>query len=129
MIKFLVTFTDTLDDIEINGFTVMTEKEVNSFEETAMSITWPFVYAMGQDELEFSSGDDFLSRIDFKEITNEEVKSLKKLFGDSFGVFIDEAFLEEVIGYEDESDFDDDEDDDIDDMYDNYGDDNEEDYD
>lgn len=129
MTKFLVTFTDTLDDIEINGFTVMTEKEVNSFEETAMSITWPFVYAMGQDELEFSSGDDFLSRIDFKEITNEEVKSLKKLFGDSFGVFIDEAFLEEVIGYEDESDFEDDEDDDIDDMYDNYGDDNEEDYD
>ena len=129
MTKFLVTFTDTLDDIEINGFTVMTEKEVNSFEETAMSITWPFVYAMGQDELEFSSGDDFLSRIDFKEITNEEVKSLKKLFGDSFGVFIDEAFLEEVIGYEDESDFDDDEEDDIDDMYDNYGDDNEEDYD
>lgn len=128
MTKFLVTFTDTLDDIEINGFTVMTEKEVDSFEETAMSITWPFVYAMGQDELEFSSGDDFLSRIDFKEITNEEVKSLKKLFGDSFGVFIDEAFLEEVIGDEDDSDFDDDEDD-IDDMYDNYGDDNEEDYD
>ena len=128
MTKFLVTFTDTLDDIEINGFTVMTEKEVNSFEETAMSITWPFVYAMGQDELEFSSGDDFLSRIDFKEITNEEAKSLKKLFGDSFGVFIDEAFLEEVIGDEDDSDFDDDEDD-IDDMYDNYGDDYEEDYD
>lgn len=128
MTKFLVTFTDTLDDIEINGFTVMTEKEVDSFEETAMSITWPFVYAMGQDELEFSSGDDFLSRIDFKEITNEEAKSLKKLFGDSFGVFIDEAFLEEVIGDEDDSDFDEDEDD-IDDMYDNYDDDYEEDYD
>ena len=125
MAKFLVTFTDTLDDIEINGFTVMTEKEVENFEETAMSITWPFIYAMGQDELEFSSGDDFLSRVDFKEITNEEAKSLKKLFGDSFGVFIDEAFLEEVIGDEDDSDFDDE--DDMDDMYDNYGD--EEDYD
>lgn len=121
MTKFLVTFTDTLDDIEINGFTVMTEKEVDSFEETAMSITWPFVYAMGQDELEFSSGDDFLSRIDFKDITNEEAKSLKKLFGDSFGVFIDEDFLEEVIGDEDDSDFDDNADD-IDSMYDNYGD-------
>jgi len=127
MAKILVTFTDSLDDIEINGFTVMTEKEVESFEETAMSITWPFIYAMGQDELEFSSGDDFLSRIDFKEITNEEAKAIKRLFGDSFGVFIDEAFLEEVIGDEDDSDFDDDEDD-IDDMYDNYGDD-EEDYD
>jgi hypothetical protein len=127
MAKFLVTFTDTLDDIEINGFTVMTEKEYESFEETAMSIAWPFVYAMGQDELEFSNGDDFLSRIDSKEITNEEAKTIKRLFGDLFGVFIDEGFLQEVIGYEDDSDFDDDEDD-IDDMYDNYGDD-EEDYD
>jgi hypothetical protein len=126
MAKFLVIFTDTLDDIEINGFTVMTEKEYESFEETAMSITWPFVYALGQDELEFSSGDDFLSRIETKEITNEEAKSLKRLFGDLFGVFIDEGFLQDVIG--DEDDFDDDEDeDDIDDMYDNYGDD-EEDY-
>jgi hypothetical protein len=128
MAKFLVTFTDTLDGIEINGFTVMTEKELESFEETAMSITWPFVYAMGQDELEFSSGDDFLSRIETKEITNEEAKGIKRLFGDSFGVFIDEAFLEKVIGDEDDSDFDD-EDEDIDDMYDNYGDDYEEDYD
>jgi hypothetical protein len=128
MAKFLVTFTDTLDDIEINGFTVMTEKEVETFESTAISITWPFVYSMGQDELEFSSGDDFLSRIDFKEINNEEAKSLKKLFGDTFGVFIDEAFLADVIGYEDDSDFDEDEDE-IDDMYDNYGDDYEEDYD
>jgi hypothetical protein len=128
MAKFLVTFTDTLDDIEINGFTVMTEKEFESFEETAMSITWPFVYALGQDELEFSSGDDFLTRIDSKEITNEEAKNLKRLFGDLFGVFIDEGFLEEVIGDEDDSDFDD-EDEDIDDMYDNYGDSYEEDYD
>lgn len=128
MTKFLVTFTDTLDDIEINGFTVMTEKEVDAFEQTAMSINWPFVYALGQDELEFSTGDDFLSRIETKEITNEEAKLIKRLFGDSFGVFIDGAFLEEVIGDEDESDFDDEDEDDIDDMYDNYGD-NEEDYD
>ena len=118
MAKFLVTFTDTLDDIEINGFVIMTEKEFESFEETAISITWPFVYAIGQDELEFSSGDDFLSRIDSKEITNEEAKSLKKLFGDLFGVFIDEAFLQDVIGDEDDSDFDDEEnEEDIDDNY------------
>jgi hypothetical protein len=109
------------------GYSISFSKtKYESFEETAMSITWPFIYAMGQDELEFSSGDDFLSRIETKEITNEEAKSLKRLFGDLFGVFIDEGFLEEVIGDEDDSDFDEDED--IDDMYDNYGDD-EEDYD
>jgi hypothetical protein len=91
-----------------------------------MSIAWPFVYAMGQDELEFSNGNDFLSRIDSKEITNEEAKTIKRLFGDLFGVFIYEDFLQDVIG--DEDDFDDEDEDDIDDMYDNYGDD-EEDYD
>jgi hypothetical protein len=128
MKKFLVTFTDTLDDIEINGFTVMTEKEYQTFEETAISITWPFVYAIGQDELEFSSGDDFLTRIDSKEITNEEAKTLKNLFGDLFGIFIYEDFLLDVIGDEDDFDDEDEDEDDIDDMYDNYGDD-EEDYD
>jgi hypothetical protein len=120
MAKFLVTFTDTLDEIEINGFTVMNDKEVENFEELAASINWPFVYKMGTDELEYSSGEDLLSRIEFKEITNEEAKTFKRLFNNEFGVFITESFLEEVIGDEDEIDFDDDED--IDNLYDNYGD-------
>jgi hypothetical protein len=119
MAKFLVTFTDTLDEIEINGFTVMNDKEVENFEELAASINWPFVYKMGTDELEYSSGEDLLSRIEFKEITNEEAKTFKRLFNNEFGVFITESFLEEVIGDEDEIDFDDD--DDIDNLYDNYG--------
>mgnify|MGYP003662326205 CR=1 FL=1 len=89
MAKYLVIFTDSLDEIEINGFTVMTEKELDSFEETAMSITWPFV------------------------------KTLKRLFNDNFGVFIDEGFLEEIIGDEDDLDDEDEDDEDGDD--DNYG--------
>jgi hypothetical protein len=109
-----------LDEIEINGFTVMSDKEVENFEELAASINWPFVYKMGADELEYSSGEDLLSRIEFKEITNEEAKTFKRLFNNEFGVFITESFLEEVIGDEDEIDFDDD--DDIDNLYDNYGD-------
>jgi hypothetical protein len=121
MAKFLVTFTDTLDEIEINGFTVMSDKEVENFEELAASINWPFVYKMGADELEYSSGEDLLGRIEFKEITNEEAKTFKRLFNNEFGIFITESFLEEVIGDEDEIDFDDD-DEDIDNLYDNYGD-------
>lgn len=124
MAKFLVTFTDTLDEIEINGFTVMSDKEVENFEELAASINWPFVYKMGNDELEYSSGEDLLSRIEFKEITNEEAKTFKRLFNNEFGVFITESFLEEVIGDEDEISF---EDDDMDDLYDNYGDDDDDD--
>ena len=81
---------------------------------------------MGTDELEYSSGEDLLSRIEFKEITNEEAKTFKRLFNNEFGVFITESFLEEVIGDEDEIDFDDE--DDIDNQYDNYGDDDDDNY-
>lgn len=119
MAKYLATFTDTLDEIEINGFVVMSDREVENYEHLASSITWGFVFNMGDDELEFNSGEDLLSRIEFKEINSEESKTMKRLFNNEFGVFISEAFLSEVIGDEDDDEF---EDEDMDDDYDSYDD-------
>lgn len=119
MAKFIAIFNDTVDDLEINGFTVFTEKEVEEYEDLAYSITWPFTFKMGEYELEFSSGDDLLSRIDFKEISFEDSKSLKKLFNNEFGVFIGFDFLESIV--QEEEDFDDDDDEFDDDGYDGYG--------
>lgn len=117
MAKYLAIFNDTIDEIEINGFVVMNEKDVETYEEMATSIGWPFVYAVGEDELEYSSGEDLLSRIEFKEITPEEAKTFKRLFNNEFGVFIGESFLAEVIGEEeyDDDEFEDGYDDDYDD--------------
>ncbi len=112
MAKFLAIFNDTIDEIEINGFFVMTEREIEEYEELALSITWPFTYNMGEDELEFSSGEDLLSKIDFKEISNDEAKTLKKLFNDEFGVFLGFDILENIVGEEDDFDDEEDEDDD-----------------
>jgi hypothetical protein len=98
MARYLATFSDTLGDIEINGFVTMTDKEVEHFEELAASITWDIVYKLGEEQLEYSSGEDLLTRIDFKEISNEEYKALKKLFDGKFGVFIDEDALNENLG-------------------------------
>ncbi len=124
MAKYLATFSDTIDEIEINGFVIMTDKEVETYEEMASSIAWPFVYNVGEDELEFTSGEDLLTRIEFKEISTEEAKMMKRLFNNEFGVFIDEGFLAEVIGEEDDDDeFEDDYDDefeDDDELDDNY---------
>ena len=114
--KFLVTFNDTIGEIEINGFAIMTDKEIEEFEEFAYSITWPFSYKMGDDELEYTSGEDLLTRVEYKEITNEETKVLKKLFNNEYGVFIGLDYLEEIIGEEDEYD-DEEEDDDYDSPY------------
>lgn len=117
MAKFLVTFNDVIEDsIELNGFSVMTEKEVLIFEELANSITWPFTYEFEDGtELYYTSGESFLSAITFREISNEEGNTFTRLFNDEFGFFIGEGFLRSKIDEEDEDGFDDDfDDDDID---------------
>jgi hypothetical protein len=115
MAKYLAMFSDTIDEIEINGFVVMTDKEVENYEEMASSINWPFVYNVGEDELEYTSGEDLLTRIEFKEISTEETKMIKRIFNNEFGVFVNEGFLAEVIGEED--DYDDEFEDDYDDEF------------
>jgi hypothetical protein len=118
MAKYLVTFNDQYNDVELHGFKIMTDKEVESFEELASSITWGFIYPLNSGELEFSSGEDLLSRLEFKEISNEEYKVLSKTFDEEFGVFITAEYLEGLISEED--DFSDDEDeDDEDDFHEN----------
>ncbi len=114
MAKYLATFSDSIDDIEITGFITMTDKEMERFEELASSINWDFSYdvknidSLDTSSLLFSSGDDLLTRIDFREISNEEYKILNKVFEDGFGVFIGEDYLEEIISEEDDSTIDDD---------------------
>ena len=95
--KYIGIFNDSINDIEVNGFALMTDREVEEFEELALSITWPFTYKLGDEELEFNSGDDLLTRIDFKVITLEEYKTILKLFGTEFGVFVDEFYLREIV--------------------------------
>lgn len=103
MAKYLVTFTDQINDVEITGFRAMTDKEVELLESLAYSIKWSFSYPLTHLTLEYANGDDNLTRLDFKEITNEEYKVLNKMFCEPFGVFIDEDFLKTLV--EDEEDF------------------------
>lgn len=116
MAKYLVTFTDQINDIEVTGFKAMTESEVDLFEKLAYSIKWSFSYPLTNYSLDYADGDDYLSRLDFKEISNEEYKALSKTFNEGFGVFINEEFLESLV--EEEEDFIDDEEDDYNDYYD-----------
>ena len=115
MAKILAIYSDSIQEVDIQvdiqGFIIMTNKEMEDYEEVASSITWPFTYTIGELELEFGSGDDLLSRIEFKEISNDEAKAFKRLFNDEFGTFITEDELHNIIGDEDleeESDDDDD---------------------
>ena len=114
MAKYLAIFSDMIDEVEINGFIIMSDKEVENFEDLASSITWPFTYEFENgSEIEYSDGEDLLSRIEFKELKSDDDKTIKKIFNEQFGFFIGESFLEKIIGdeYSDDDDDDDDEDD------------------
>lgn len=99
-IAIIAIFNDMLEGVEINGFVTMTEKESKDFEDLAESITWDFTYPIGDEILEYSSGEDLLSRIDFKEVSTEELNLLTRIFNGSFGIFINGGFLENIINNE-----------------------------
>ena len=118
MARYLAIFTDNHgEEFDVHGFKIMTEREVNDFEELATSITWGFEYYANSECLSYSNGEDFLSRIEFKEITKDEYDALNKIFGGEFGTFIGEEYLQSILDGESELDEDEDEDewDDIDD--------------
>jgi hypothetical protein len=114
MAKILAIYNDSIENtdiqVDVNGFIIMTNKEMEDYEEIASSITWPFTYKFNELELEFTNGEDLLTRIDFREISNEEAKTFKRLFNDEFGIFISEDELHTIIG--DEEDLDEESDDD-----------------
>jgi len=108
MAKYLVTFNDQINEIEIHGFKTMTEKEVENFETLAESITWGFSYKLGNGKkLHFTDGNDFLSKFEFKELSFDEDRNLKKLFNGEFGTFITEDELESITKEEDDGYIDD----------------------
>lgn len=117
MPKYVVTFRDNhQDEFDVQGFKIMTEKEYRTYEELAYSITWEFAFYANNEALVYTNGEDFLSRIDYKEITNNEYDTLEKIFGSEFGTFISEDYLQNILDGEekydgsdfDESNFDDD---------------------
>ena len=94
----MVIFSDNHgEEFDVNGFRLMTEKEADRFEELANNINFEFHYYANSECLSYSNGEDFLSRIEFKLVTNDEYESLDRLFGGQFGIFIGEDYLKTVL--------------------------------
>lgn len=114
MARYLVTFSDNHgDEFDVSGFRIMTDKEVDTFEELATSITWEFAFYANDESLNYSNGEDLLSRIEYKEIDKDQYTLLDKLFGGEFGTFIGEEYLQTIIdgvAELDEEDYDENED-------------------
>ena len=106
MAKYLAIFQDNHgEEFDVHGFKIMTEKEVSKFEELASSITWDFSFHANSESLNYSNGEDFLSRIEFREISKDDYDSFEKVFDGEFGTFIGEGYLQTILdGETDESD-------------------------
>ena len=100
MEKYLVIFKDEYNGIELEGFTVMTDIDVDVYEDLASSITWPFTYQSGEVTLEYNDGEDLLDKMEFKSIYPEAAKHISDEFSAFFGFFISEYALREIIGDE-----------------------------
>ena len=98
MARYIAIFTDNhREEFDVHGFKIMTQSEITKFEELALSITWEFSYSANDESLHYYNGEDFLSRIEFKEISKTEYESLDKIFGGEFGTFITEEYLESIL--------------------------------
>ena len=98
MARYLAIFTDNHgEEFDVHGFKIMTDKEQSRFEELASSITWEFAYYANTETLNYSNGEDFLNRIEFREITKAEFDTLEKVFGETFGTFIGEDYLVSIL--------------------------------
>jgi hypothetical protein len=87
-------------------------KKSRKLEELASSITWAIYYKFDNgSELEYSDGEDLISRIEFKLLSASDVETIGKLFNDSFGVLLGWILLSIINDVDDEDIEDDDEDD------------------
>jgi hypothetical protein len=105
MTRYLAIFSDIHgDEFEVKGFRLMTDKEVSNFEDIAASITWEFAFYATSESLNYSNGEELLSRIEYKEIDKEQYTILDKIFGGEFGTFIGPEYLQTIFNGESEID-------------------------
>ena len=109
--KYLAIFTDNhREEFDVHGFKIMTDRDIDKFEELANSITWEFTYNANTEALTYMSGEDFLTRIEYKELSKNEYDMLEKIFGGEFGTFITTEYLESILDDESGPDYSDEED-------------------
>ena len=90
MSKVLVKWSDNwADEMDLEGFAVMESQEWKDIKKKFEKHDHGFDISVGTNEdIDYSDGKDFLRHIETKNISDDEAKMLKKLFGEgNFGMF------------------------------------------
>jgi hypothetical protein len=105
MAKVLVIWkANWADEMDIEGFKIYDEADWKSYETELKARERKFdIYIGTNEEIRYDDGKDLLNSLKVKKITDDEAKTIKKLFGDEFGftqfssVYLDEEIEEEDI--------------------------------
>jgi hypothetical protein len=78
--------TNWADEMDVQGFVILTDKEWKSFNKKVKSIDEDFTISIGSnEEIEYSNGEELLEDLTIEKITQEEAKTITKVIGDMFG--------------------------------------------
>ena len=98
------------DEMDIEGFIITDKESANSFKKQLKDYVSSFEVCVGTNEdIEYGSGEELLSELKFKTITEDEAKVIQKFFGESGGHTEFWTALEYLDEWNDEDEDDDDE--------------------
>jgi hypothetical protein len=93
-----------MNEAKYSGFVIKTAKEVETFKKAVKEIDSEVDFEVDEQEsASYEDGEEFLSRITFSEITEEELAVIKKFLGESGGMtYFWKFIMEEIDEYEEE---------------------------
>jgi len=77
--------TNWSDEMDIEGFKLMNVDQWNVLKKTIIPKNSFSIYVGTNEEIEYSTGEELLKELHVKKINPDEVLTIKKLFGESFG--------------------------------------------
>lgn len=94
------------DEMDVEGFAMLEKSEADKLKKTLKNFKREFTVCIGtNEEIDYEKGSDMLDELEFKKISEEEYKTVKKLFGTSGGHdFVDIVSELETMDQDDEED-------------------------
>ena len=74
------------DEMDVEGFAILEKADADRLKKTLKNFKRQFTICIGtNEEIDYEQGSDMLDELEFKKISEEEYKTVKKLFGTSGG--------------------------------------------
>jgi hypothetical protein len=77
--------TNWADEMDINGFAIMDKSEWEDYKKMLKNKERFYIYIGTNEEIDYNNGNELLKEISVKNISDDEVKTIRKFFGSEGG--------------------------------------------